>query len=295
MLFRPFDIGKWFAVGFCAWLAGLIDQRGSSFNFGSGWREEDTEVFSGADDLIREHLVIILVVLGVCVVLVLALSIVLTWLSARGKFMLVHDVALDRDEVVYPWHEYRVEGNSLFLWFLGFWLVSMLVILVPVGIGVLIAWPSISSRTFDVSAILALVIGMGLLVPVCVVLGYITCFVNAFIVPIMYKHRLKSVEAWRRFMPLLQSHFWALVVYGLIVFGLTTAITMAVIAFGFLTCCCGFLILCIPYISTVILLPLLVFLRGYSLEFLRQFGEAYDVFPSPPAVPGHGEGVRLNM
>ena len=32
LLFRPFDLGKWFAIGFCAWLA-TLGQHGFSFNY----------------------------------------------------------------------------------------------------------------------------------------------------------------------------------------------------------------------------------------------------------------------
>lgn len=51
-----------------------------------------------------------------------------------------------------------------------------------------------------------------------------------------------------------------------------------------LTCCLAAL----PYIGTVILLPVYVCLRGYGLFFIRQFGPDYDVFtavgqsPLPP-------------
>jgi hypothetical protein len=31
MLFKPFDLGKWFVIGFCAWLAGL-GESGGGFN-----------------------------------------------------------------------------------------------------------------------------------------------------------------------------------------------------------------------------------------------------------------------
>ena len=46
------------------------------------------------------------------------------------------------------------------------------------------------------------------------------------------------------------------------------------------TCC----IAAIPYIGTVILLPVFVLLRSFSLLFLRQFGPEYDVWASfvPP-------------
>ena len=33
MLFKPFDLGKWFTIGFCAWLAALGEGGGSGMNF----------------------------------------------------------------------------------------------------------------------------------------------------------------------------------------------------------------------------------------------------------------------
>ena len=56
------------------------------------------------------------------------------------------------------------------------------------------------------------------------------------------------------------------------------------------TCC----IAALPYIGTVILLPVVMVLFAYPLCFLRQFGDPYDVWavvrpaataPPPPAVP----------
>jgi len=44
------------------------------------------------------------------------------------------------------------------------------------------------------------------------------------------------------------------------------------------TCCCAGIVLVIPYIGVVLMLPLLVFKRAYSLHFLSQFGSDYDVF-----------------
>src|SRR6185312_10934792 len=39
MLFKPFDLGKWFVIGFCAWLAFLGEGGGGGFhgNFGNGF------------------------------------------------------------------------------------------------------------------------------------------------------------------------------------------------------------------------------------------------------------------
>ena len=70
-----------------------------------------------------------------------------------------------------------------------------------------------------------------------------------------------------------------------ILFQIVLGMAIGVIVFGavVITCCCALFLLAIPYLGTVLLLPVLVFKRSYSLYFLRQFGPDYDVFP--PASP----------
>jgi hypothetical protein len=41
--------------------------------------------------------------------------------------------------------------------------------------------------------------------------------------------------------------------------------------FGFMTCCLGFVLLITPYLSNVLLLPVTVFYRSFTVEFLAQF------------------------
>jgi hypothetical protein len=56
------------------------------------------------------------------------------------------------------------------------------------------------------------------------------------------------------------------------------AIGAIILAAVCVTCCCAACILAIPYIGTVLILPLLVFKRAYSLLYFRQFGPQFDVF-----------------
>jgi uncharacterized membrane protein YccF (DUF307 family) len=67
---------------------------------------------------------------------------------------------------------------------------------------------------------------------------------------------------------------------------------IAVVAAGLATCCVGWILLAIPYISTVVTLPAWYTYRAYSLEFLAQLGPEYDAFkrqgagePATPAAP----------
>ena len=67
-------------------------------------------------------------------------------------------------------------------------------------------------------------------------------------------------------------------------------VTMALAVIGTMvacvTCCIGGL----PYISTVLLLPAIVWLATFKLLFIRQFGDQYDVWanaavPAPSTLP----------
>ena len=57
-----------------------------------------------------------------------------------------------------------------------------------------------------------------------------------------------------------------------------------VVAALVVTCCLACCFLLVPFVGTVVLLPILVFKRAYSLYYLAQYGPEYDVFP-PPAPP----------
>ena len=75
------------------------------------------------------------------------------------------------------------------------------------------------------------------------------------------------------------------ILYFLFSIVLAMAIGMMVVMAMIVTCCfCCMMLL--PYVGTVVLLPVLMFKRCYSLYFLAQFGREYDVFP-PPASASH--------
>jgi hypothetical protein len=72
-------------------------------------------------------------------------------------------------------------------------------------------------------------------------------------------------------------------------FQIVLAMAIGVIVFGavIITCCIAGCLMLLPYLGTVLLLPVLIFKRCYSLYFLAQFGRDYDVFPpEPPPQPG---------
>jgi hypothetical protein len=116
-----------------------------------------------------------------------------------------------------------------------------------------------------------------------VIVGYIKLFLNDFVVPVMYKNRTGVWSGWYTFMMLFFRHPFAFIIYGFFIFGLGIAAVITVGFFALCTCCIGLLLLIIPYIGSVILLPISYTFRALSIEFFAQFGDDYNVFPMPLA------------
>jgi len=288
MLFRPFDLQKWLVVGFAAWLAGLAD---GGRNGGVSYRPED-----GAEEIAEsaragwEWLAAHAVMTGMiaaAVLALLALIIVLLWVSSRGKLVFLDNVIHDRATIVEPWHRLRRQGNSLFV----FRLVAML-LLFPIIAGLvgLCAWLALRPGGWTHlggAAAIAGVVGtvvLGFLF--LVVLLYTFFFLEAFVVPLMYRFDLGVMEAWRRFLGLFSARPWPFLACGLFVFVLWILVMAVVIATGLMTCCLGFLLLALPYIGTVVLLPVLITLRAFTVAFLAQLEPQLGFVP-----PGEAHAV----
>jgi hypothetical protein len=285
-LFQPFNINKWFALGFTAFLAGLVDGHG-----GGGGGNRTGSKFNGDFDgskifefpqiaydwLLENPLWFTLIIFGIC--FLFALSIVLIWLSSRGKFMFLSNVIKDKAEISVPWKAYQKEGNSLFWWKLIYtYLVFLLVILylVYAFIDLKELYYEKYSLSGEFMHIFTLILGFLLLI---IVTSYISLFLNDFVVPIMIKKRIGVNAAWNNFLAIFSKHAAYFIIYGLFIFVLGILVVIAVILFGLFTCCLGFVLLIIPYISSVVLLPITYTYRAFSVEFLQQFGEEYQLFP----------------
>jgi hypothetical protein len=283
-LFRPFDIHKWFVIGFNAFLAGLMDaangsgggRGGNSGSFGEFIHFPRTAWAWLMDNpgwaIAILFLFIVAIVIGV----------VFTWAGSRGVFMFLDSVVHDRVEIARPWREYRKEGNSLFVWRLLFGLVCI-VLFAGLVTWFFIQGAAIYDAGHSQAFPIALAVSLGLLALVILfVCGYITLFLKDFIAALMYKNRISAGEAWKIFMGLFGKYAFHFLGYGILLFLLMLVFVFVVIVAGLVTCCIGWLLLVIPYIGTVVTLPFWYTLRAFSLEFLAQFGPEYNVFPIKP-------------
>ncbi len=283
-LFQPFDIVKWINVGFTAFLAGLTDCNGGSNgnNSNMGNHADRDDFFSFPQTAwvwLTEHpLWFILIILGI--ILLIVLGVVLTWLSSRGKFMFLYNVIHDRDEVKKPWHEFKKQGNSLFWWRFIFGLLVFFAF-IAYFIFSFITIKNMYYGDIPTAAKVWIIAGLIILFLVLVIIvGYISLFLKDFVVPVMYKYRISATRAWLKFLPLMGRNSGSFIVYGLFIFILGIAVVVGVIFLALATCCIGLLLLAIPFVGSVILLPVSYTFRAFSIEFLKQFGDDFNVFPT---------------
>lgn len=281
LLFRPFDLGLWFTLGFSAWLSQL-GQGGGSFNMpggNSGGGGGDVNMGQAMEQgrvFLREHGAVIAAVIGGIVLVALVIGLVVTWLQCRGKFMFLDNVVNKRAEIGRPWREFKQHANSLFLWLIVYGIVCIAVTLILLLLGVFaVVVPMVRVGEFTGAAMPGIFIVSLLFLLLVLVTGYIGRFLEDFVIPLMYGRDLTAGEAWRIFVPLFREHFWGFFLYGLFYMVLAMGAGLAAIIFAIVTCCIGGCLMMIPYVGAVVMLPVTVFFRHYSLEYLAQFGDEF--------------------
>ncbi len=294
MLFRPFRLEIWLVLGFAAFLSGLGSGGGGSANWGQRFAN-GSDVGPRIHDFLHRPLVLALVVSGTIALLIL--GIILAWVGARGLFIFLDGVLNERAEIVAPWKRYAHLGNSLFglqLLVGAGTILFFLILFGPTLVSVLGGiW---KDGTIPDLHIFGLVVRGLIGAPVFLLVAVFQVLTRHFVVPVMWKHDLRVVVAWKRLWPLVKGNPGAFLVYLLLLFALYVALSVAMVVVGFATCCIGFLLLALPYVSSVILLPVHVTIRGFGPEFLAQFGAEWDARPprggpaeplgGPPVPPG---------
>ncbi len=287
ILFQPFSIEKWFLLGFAAWIAGLNSGGGGSGFNNSGGNSKGlgsgSELGSGFSNFWSQYGPLILMVGAIVIFIVLVLGIAFAWLHARGKFIFLDNVLHNRAAIVEPWKKYRTQGNSLFFWNLAIGAIGLFYLLLTAGLCLPMLLPMFSGHSATGLGLLGIALAITLLVIYTIVIAYVQMFVYDFVMPIMLQYDLRIREAWSRFHAMLKPAFGRFVIYGLVRFLLSILISIALMAAFLASCCCLLILASIPYIGTVLMLPIFVFIRLIGIEFLKQFDEHIGDVPEEPA------------
>ena len=272
VLFKPFDMTRWFSMGFCSWLAYIGTE---SFNF-NGLNSGDSgvakqQVDGMLDKLSTASLHPGLVALAVGLMLLsLLFALWLCSLRSRGDFMFLHRWYRPDAPVRQCWLASQESGRELFRWRLCFFLVAFLLFaLDAVFAYIYILKPYLAAGKAWSAALLTPTVTC---VTSAVLLGLAVQLVahlaQAFVVPVMYWHGVTASRAWLVVFALCNQYPGA--VLGYLFWGLLCGLAAgtAVALFGLLTCCIGFIPMILPYFGAVMLLPIYLFFRGYAVCFL---------------------------
>ena len=93
-LFSPFSLQLWFTLAFPAFLANL-GSGGFGFNFMQSSSKEKIS------NILTEHLLLFLLILGFIVLLAIALNLVFYWLSSRGRFIFLDMLVSTRRQTLF--------------------------------------------------------------------------------------------------------------------------------------------------------------------------------------------------
>jgi hypothetical protein len=284
LLFERFAPETWIVVSFAAFLAGLVGGwAGLGFSPGRGIHLStslDSFVLTPRDLFVHSNFSRVWALGIPLLLLAILVTVLLLWISSRGKFIFLDNLIHERGAIVEPWRRYARLGDSLFLWRLGLAL-SILVIC-----GTLI-WPVVflgaNARHWGGVGSLGMVVGVaagaiGLVIGI--VAAYIALLLEGFVVPLMYQRNITATAGWRTLQPLVLRHPTEFLLFGLAVAAAWLLVAACLFVVGVSTCCLLFFILSIPYLNAIVLLPLSTVFRLYTVEFLGQFGSEYTIVGS---------------
>jgi len=286
ILFHPFDLAKWCVIGFAAFLANF--SSGMNFNFGfngfprnGNWHWSYSEARRGMTEAFNQIPVWVMPLATVGILVIVAIVILVMWLGARGRFILTDCLVHNRGAFTHPWREFRSEGNSFFLFSLLV-LIAALILCSP-----FLAPLFIPGLRLEFGPVL--IGGIILYAMILMVISFAWQLVSQLMVPVMYHRRCRSLPACKEVIALIGDNPIPFILYLLFFVVLVVACAIVGCVVTCVTCC----IAAIPYIGTVILLPLYLTLYGFTLFFIKQFGTNYDVWagvlpieqPPPPLEP----------
>lgn len=274
-LFGPFQLSRWVALGFVAFL----DQCGRTGGGGGpggpggpGGGGGEGGQATRAFEWMGAHVLFVTAIAAAVLLLIVSLLVLVTWLNSRGVFMYLDDVATGRADVARPWRENARHASSYFVWILGlhlFTLLGVLILLVP---GVLSGMALVrqGGAALPVIGLLSTVLALLVLVVAVSIAGVL---LRDFVAPLQWGLNVPCGEAVRRLRGLLAAHTGVFIVFLLLKVVYSLMSSMVILTVGCCTCCLGFL----PVVSQTLFQPIFYFERAWSLELLRQMGVPLEV------------------
>jgi len=296
----PFDFTRWLTLTvpvfllFCAEGGG---GTGGNFRTGGPPGPAGGPGGTGLDDFpaqvhdyLSNNMGTVILVGVVVLALITLVAALVQFLASRAEFIHLENMITGIPAFSEPWSRLGSLANSLFLFRMAVFAVSLLVY-IPLTIMVFFQFVSFLEGN-DSQEMFSLLMGffikvIGLLLilsPIFLAFLLVGLFTQDFVIPIMYRRNVGVMRAWGVFWSLLMSNKSTFAIYVLFraVIGVVVGIIM-----GFLGClltlaCC---IAWIPVVGQMAYLPLYGFRRIYTVLYLEQFGPDWEIFRRDYALP----------
>jgi len=222
------------------------------------------------------------IVAGVAIgsVLLFLVALGIMYLSCRAKFIVVDGVVKVSGNIPKPWREYKKEANQLFLYLMGLFLLGQLLLLPAYGGFGYFIYEMIQTQGVASDAGVYIFAGSVSWATLFGLVWFKVWVVTMdFVVPIQYIKRCSTWKGWGYWWrEMFFGHVWSIILFYLMKLVLSFAawsvvgtVYMSVMCF---TCC---LISFVPFIYTLLSLPVLVFMTSYTLSFFEQYGPQWHM------------------
>jgi len=207
------------------------------------------------------------------VLLSLLFALWLCSLRSRGDFMFLHRWYRPDTPIRQCWQSSQAAGHQLFVWRFYFCLIALLFF----AADAVFAYSHIlkpymaAGKTWSGELLMPTVACATAALLLGAAVQLVSHLAKAFVVPVMYWHGVTASRAWLVVFALCNQYPGAML--GYLIYGVVCGVAagVAIVMFGVLTCCVGFIPMVIPYFGSVMLLPVALFFRGYPVCFLSQW------------------------
>lgn len=284
VLFEPFDAAKYVGLAVCVWLYQLGHVGGAPAAFRGGPSPGASPAESMNDANVREVSALLLdwapilaAALVAAAVVGFAVTALVLWLQSRATFMVIDNLVKHDGAIAEPWRLFATEGDSLFRLRLIVNIVGAGVAVVIGAIAAVATWVGWHGGALHPLQMATVSVGVIAVSSVAAVTMITDGCATEFVAPLMYVRRCTATQGFRDLGGFLRRDPGGFATYALLRAGVAIAVgVLSVVATVFT---CG--LAALPFLGTLALLPLLVYMRMFSLHFVA--GLADDLGPLGPS------------